>query len=877
MASLTYLHQKITNKRQQDQSYYRDCPDFIKNNLSQSFELRGYQFEAISNFITYFDDLELRTKPTQVLFQMATGSGKTIVMASLIIFLYSKGYRHFIFCVNSTTIINKTVDNFIDHTSSKYLFRYDNELEINGKRIKIKSVRQFSDTDDVQILFSTVQKLHSDLNAVKENSISYEDFGSGVVIISDEAHHLNVDTKNKVQKEDNRSWESTVNAILNQSNSNILLEFTATAGLKNEAIRNAYIGKLIYDYPLENFYRNGFSKEIKSLRSDLSMDDRILQAVIINQFRLILFNDHRISVKPVILFKANKTNLNKENFERFQELIKSLTVEDLRRILLNSKSEICKQINSYLLMHSIDFSTLLYEIQVGFAPEHCLITDTANKITPLTNEILNSLEDHDNPYRAIFAVDQLNEGWDVLNLFDIVRTYDTRQDGGKNQDYTIKEAQLIGRGARYCPFRVNDTDPKFQRKYDSDENNIMRLCETLFYHCYNEERYISELKKALKTTGLEMDIETNIFDYKIKDSFKKTDLYRSGVVFTNKRKEKCKATIDSIDQKLKDDLYSYSAISGFSTTDSIMTEDEVKKSKIGEQNIKKIKFSEIVKDSYPIIHKACRQFKSLEFSNILRHYPNLGSLKEFLSSSKYLGDITIRINYYSGFNLNEYIYKALIKTLNIVSTHLSSEISEYEGSKEFYPYKIKDIFTDKTISLSKIAQQGGRGVSQCDSSTDDLQMDLSAHDWYIYNDNYGTNEEKALVKEIYSYMDKLKDKYSKVFLLRNEQQYSIYSFNGGNKFEPDFLLFLINDNKDVYEQIQVFIEPKGENLLSTNNWKEKFLQQIANEHTSEIIYENAKFKLIGFQFTNFTGKLVNRKNEFIEDMQSLMDFEFETV
>lgn len=131
--------------------------------------------------------------------------------------------------------------------------------------------------------------------------------------------------------------------------------------------------------------------------------------------------------------------------------------------------------------------------------------------------------------------------------------------------------------------------------------------------------------------------------------------------------------------------------------------------------------------------------------------------------------------------------------------------------------------------------------------------------------------------EIYSYMDILKDKYSKVFLLRNEQQYSIYSFKYGNKFEPDFLLFLINDNKDVYEQIQVFIAHKGENLLSTDNWKEKFLQQIAKEHTSKIIYENAKFKLNGFRFTNFTGKLVNRKNEFIEDMQTLMDFEFETV
>ena len=40
------------------------------------------------------------------------------------------------------------------------------------------------------------------------------------------------------------------------------------------------------------------------------------------------------------------------------------------------------------------------------------------------NQILvNTLEDDDNPIRAVFAVDKLNEGWDVLTLFDIVRMF----------------------------------------------------------------------------------------------------------------------------------------------------------------------------------------------------------------------------------------------------------------------------------------------------------------------------------------------------------------------------------------------------------------------------------------------------------------------
>ena len=41
-----------------------------------------------------------------------------------------------------------------------------------------------------------------------------------------------------------------------------------------------------------------------------------------------------------------------------------------------------------------------------------------------------------------------------LNLFDIVRCYETRDSGkGKIGTTTTSEAQLIGRGARYFPFR----------------------------------------------------------------------------------------------------------------------------------------------------------------------------------------------------------------------------------------------------------------------------------------------------------------------------------------------------------------------------------------------------------------------------------------
>lgn len=114
--------------------------------------------------------------------------------------------------------------------------------------------------------------------------------------------------------------------------------------------------------------------------------------------------------------------------------------------------------------------------------------------------------------------------------------------------------------------------------------------------------------------------------------------------------------------------------------------------------------------------------------------------------------------------------------------------------------------------------------------------------------------------------------YSKLYLVRNEQQLSIYSFKDGNRFEPDFVLFLQKvDGKD-FEQMQIFIEPKGENLLKQDKWKEDFLLEI-KEKTNEdpsLLSENSHYKIWGFHFTNFNGKKENRGKEFKQDMEEIL-------
>ena len=82
-----FLFQQIDSIRDFSPIAYKELPDYIPVNLNPMFELRPYQKNAFRNFITFYES-DKCPNPTQVLFHMATGSGKTLIMAGLIIYLY---------------------------------------------------------------------------------------------------------------------------------------------------------------------------------------------------------------------------------------------------------------------------------------------------------------------------------------------------------------------------------------------------------------------------------------------------------------------------------------------------------------------------------------------------------------------------------------------------------------------------------------------------------------------------------------------------------------------------------------------------------------------------------------------------------------------
>ncbi len=855
-----------------------EIPDYITRNLNSVFELRPYQQKAFSRFIYFinngFDDKQ--GKPYQLMFNMATGSGKTLIMAGLILYLFKHGYRKFLFFVNSTNIINKTIDNFINTRSSKYLFN-KNGISFDGKKVNIKQVDNFEDAgkDDINICFTTIQKLHSDIYAEKENSLTTEDFKEQkIVFISDEAHHINTKTIKQTEIESlaKPSWENTIEKIFNQNLDNLLLEFTATLDYEHKNIVEKYKPKVIFRYDLRQFKDDKYSKDVNLLRSDLSDNDRILQAVILNQYKQDIALKNGIDLKPVILFKAQKLIAESlENKANFHRIIENLTNGQILNIRNSSTVKVIQRAFDFYEKERISISQLLQKLKQNFAETNCISVNEENlekRSLKKTDKdqlieqqyVLNSLEDKNNPVRAIFAVNKLNEGWDVLNLFDIVRLYKTRDaKNGKVGKTTMAEAQLIGRGARYFPFKINESQDKYKRKFDKpNHKHELKTIEELHYHTIEDSKYISELKKALVESGIYDDENDYVkVDLKLKEKFKETDFYEKAVVFENEKKKNKYDKIQSLsDLGVSKTNIPFKLHSGQGKVTEVFDDGEEVKEEQNEtaSEDKDVKVNEI---PLHIVKNAITRNNFFQFSNLVKYFKKLKSISEFITNENYLGGLGItftgtaeRIK--SITNLDYFL--SLNVLLSVVEKEISGNLHEYYGTKDFKIItKIKDKFTDVSLNINKRSE---RAQSQA--------AFVKNKKWYAYDDNFGTGEEKKFVEMFARRIEKIEKAYEEIFLIRNERQLKVYD-KKGRGFEPDFVLF-VKQKTAPNITYQMFIEPKGSHLKEHDKWKEDFLIELREKFKDKTVeYNSDKYKLTAVKF--YSNK---EENEFVKDFENAL-------
>lgn len=830
-------------------------PDYVQTNLKDA--LRPYQRGAL-RYLHYTqrkqDEAQLHYR--HLLFHMATGAGKTMVMAGAILYLFKDyGYQNFIFFVHTDAIIQKTRENLLNPQSPKYLF--SQELEINGEKITIAPVETFPSVPErntIYLKLTTIHKMHDELNSYRENSITYEDLKEiPLVLLGDEAHHFNAGTKAKGKARNSAeyeelTWERTIENMLAQRPDNRLLEFTATIDLGKKEIWQKYHDKVVYQYDLKQFMSDGYSKKVMLLEANQNDGDKMLDAVLLSQYRKLTATDNGIAgFKPVILFKSNKIAVSKAKQDDFSQLIAALTPESVRRHLANKKVQLSSGTsiwNRVIQRYAdSDLVTIIGQIQKDFNDFNLL---NVNKSDLLEENpvLLNTLEEVDNPIRAVFAVAKVNEGWDVLNLYDIVRI----SEQASSKTGTDSEAQLIGRGARYYPFRYNG-QRSFTRRFDTSAQDLSVL-EQLHYHTINEPAYIRTLHASLEQADIDVqqDGSGKVEHAKLKDDFKKSAVYQTGRLFFNEVEE-----IESSSRSWE--------------TYSLETHFEIPYQTAGEESLDNLSgiSSDATKPESLILderfyRKAIQKIHFYALDNLQRYFPKLTSIREFIRSDDYLGKLEITVNVPQALDFATVPAKEKLFLLETILLRISENVrrnyQKVKGTCRFVSQPVKDVIKDYSLHVDPSVIMNQKITAE----------QTIGKKWYVYDNAILNQLEHQLMKILAAFMPKLKARYDDIYVLRNDEQstrFKLTEFGGVRGFMPDFIMILTRHADNAYWQ--VLLEPKGDDRLLNDAWKQEMLEAL-NDRDRIIIDENEDVKLIGIRF--FAN---SQRNEFISDMQNKLN------
>ncbi|WP_416136813.1 DEAD/DEAH box helicase family protein [Helicobacter pylori] len=811
-----------------------DLPTHITSNLKK--ELRDYQKQAISNYLE-----KRQSHPTQkhFMFEMATGSGKTLVMAGLILECYKQGYQNFIFFVNSASILEKTRLNFTDSVSSKYLF--SENININDENTEIKSINNLNESHSnaINIYFSTIQGLFSLFTRAKENAITLEDLkDQKLVFLADEAHHLNTETKKKLndsEASEKRNWESVVKLALEQNKDNLLLEFSATIP-KEKSVEEKYKNLKVATYTLKEFSEDKFCKNIYSLSyENKELETRFLGACVSSLYKELLAQHHNIeNFKPCILFKSERIEESKKNQERFNAFLENLSPLDLENFFHYSRNAFFKAAKNFFdkQKHTLNLVVLL---QNKFKES---VQINTNNEKELENHmlLLNSLEDRDNPKRVIFSVDKLNEGWDVLNLFDIVRLKNKA-----SQKDTIKDAQLIGRGARYYPFSYNDFKPSriefYQRKFDF--SNPLSVLERLDYHAIYDSEFIAQLKNDLKKIGLGI-IDGN----KEKQTIPLTPTKRFKCYYASNTKDKKKNLFnmdysDPVEATLKSlhvPLFSFNV--------------REKKVDFKEENKgDKTYYIPHTLDKIPLNYflKALN-LKNLDFKTLKKAFKKHAFNNKVEFIERYVSSLKTNFHKSQKFDNNEILLKLAVYIIENLKDTLLKEQDKYEVSA----LELKEFEThNKSLSASE------------------WEKDIPFYEWLLFKDMRKLDSD--LEREFLGFINKnkeiLDEKFKEWCVLRNDHFAELKIFCDienspfyAQGFEPDFILFA-QTHEDEFLGFTCYMEAKGEHLEPSNAWKKEFLETLEN---ATLKSHNKKLHLKGLPFFTFTNNNRTLNAEFVE-------------
>ncbi len=808
--------------------------NFDKTQQLLKFPLRPYQVEALSAFQFFekdgFDSRSLKQKTLQeskddedkvvqwhkVGFEMATGSGKTLLMGATILDLWQRGHRDFLILTPNTILFDKTIENFTPR-AVKSIFGDGWNLSYNlvtGNSYRDKTCN-YEDDKDISFYVFNMQKFYDKGTASGQkegedtmkgvpyvrrpleesvwrdksgnHTISFVEFlrERRPVIISDEAHHY-------------QKGAPTRKAILEFLPS-IVLEFTATSIEKGEG--DEFGQNNLYKYPMQRYIAEGYGKRIFAVGCGTS-DEKTTDEVTDSDKQKLIWG------MLIHLLKSEALGAVNAPIKKTMLLTKARSIKhaDLVDVYLKNWPDVVSgELNDVLEQVEREGTDIAKIIRQNIPKNR---TELVKKLTLIANSVFtihseNKTDEEtwteyqtldDNKAEIVNQVRVFTEGVDYDNFYTIVVLGDTVEKVG------LAAAQLIGRGLRLY---------KEKREFDILEHDLKEQSEILHVVCEHGRRFdqiVKEIREKLDLSQEGIEIPTEVEDRENKVNRKIIDDYEIPIL-----QIKPIATGKSFEDVLKDKALSVGAFIG--GVCSILKGDKVLKPEV----IAAIDYAEITKDEIemqkdkPTTTRRTITLSKEEISrwtwDFIENTPDfignnsIGAVKDLIEK---IIDAGIRVDTAYGID-----YKKALKALkkSVIDFYGKGSAELMFGNQFIFRKKnVKNIFVDGMVTVRKRDGKAINLIPSYQEMTSHQQQKGIIVEGYQYairpHVKFDSPPEK-LVADALEHLCAL-DKKKKSFWVRNEPKTEYPIEVRPAPFYPDFLAFI--------EGKWIIVDVKGKHL-----------------------------------------------------------------
>lgn len=445
-------------------------------------------------------DTEAQFEAPFIGFEMATGSGKTMLMGACIYFLNKRyGIDNFLILTPaSTDIYAKTIRNF---SIGNYESVWADETPFTFNLITGENYTEnlfYNENHDANIFIFNISKFGKNATNTEKtwessiwrdengNTISIRQFlrDKKLVIITDEAHHAQT---------------PNANAIIKKFQPEALLEFTATAieGKTSDKKKNQTI---VYKYDIRRFLEDGHGKLVRAvaLAESNGRKSRANEVSQAEKFKIILLFLIHLLKKEAVLQDLKSRELKPVAFIKVKnDTLYTQKIFDYITQEIHKDDDNLKIILAKLKAHDLEITKILVQfLQDKFNNDISKI-QSAIRSSAIRSIFYHGRCDKEterkflhirrNEIEIVVYMQRLDEGIDLPNIYTMAVIQDTLT------DLKTSVKQIVGRGVR-----LN----KEKREFDNETDLLKAQSEKLHVICDRGKNFEEVILSIQKEFGL---------------------------------------------------------------------------------------------------------------------------------------------------------------------------------------------------------------------------------------------------------------------------------------------------------------------------------------------------------------------------------------